>query len=285
MAEKKKIGNTVKILLMVIVVSVSYVVFQDIGMSIIAIKIGKHANQIIMDHYFLVDTLLCSAMLGIYIPWYFRLKRQNKAMNIGSACLESRKPFPNSGRLKNAGGILIISLGLGGLSALWLIFASSFLTEVPVFGPSLESFDETWSDVDEHFYLWVLLSVAIIGPIIEEFIFRGIAYKYLERISTGYMPAIISGIAFGIWHMEPVQSVYAAIMGIIMGLVFKATRDLRYTIAIHITNNFLSTLPPGIDTETVNNGINILSIIMVIPILIIVVKFIRTMNREKRLSL
>lgn len=283
-SRKSKVTTVVKNLFMVLVVASSYVILQTFIMFIIDLFTVRYTNRtesFINGNYYLFDMIICLVMLPIYGFWYDSVKHKNQINQIGTAVEPKHKPFDNKGSFANGIVITTIALGFGGISALWLDFATTFLKNAPVFGQSIKSFEETWSDTGDHFYLWVLLSVAIVGPIIEEYIFRGIAYKYLERISTGYLPAIVSGIAFGIWHLEPVQCVYAAIMGIFLGIVYKKTRNLKYTIGIHIINNFTSTLPPFMDTDAVNNVIVFLSIALIIPTIIFIIKMIKRMNLER----
>ena len=68
-----------------------------------------------------------------------------------------------------------------------------------------------------------------------------------------------------------VQSVYTAIMGCIMGLIYYKTRNIFITIFIHMFNNTIGNLPPVLDTDLVNSAITAVSYIMVIPAIILLV--------------
>ena len=124
--------------------------------------------------------------------------------------------------------------------------------------------------MDSEPYIWVFMSVVIAGPIFEEIVFRGLIYNYIEELGSSTAAIIVSGITFGIWHGEPVQMVYTAFMGIVLGIVYYRTRSLKYTIYVHIVNNLLSTLPPFLDTDINNAAISYISYIMIIPMLVIV---------------
>lgn len=86
-------------------------------------------------------------------------------------------------------------------------------------------------------FIIIFLSSAIIAPIAEELIFRfvicGCVYK--DEAKKGI---IISSIMFGIAHMNPVQSSYAFILGLILAAVYiKSNYNLLTTIILHIAIN------------------------------------------------
>ncbi|MBE5967921.1 MAG: CPBP family intramembrane metalloprotease [Lachnospiraceae bacterium] len=88
------------------------------------------------------------------------------------------------------------------------------------------------------------LYTAIGAPIVEEIIFRKILLNKVRRF--GDLPAIlITGIAFGMFHMNLAQIFYAAALGIIFAYVTIRTNTIRYSILLHIMINTIgATLAP-----------------------------------------
>jgi len=85
------------------------------------------------------------------------------------------------------------------------------------------------------------LSIAIIGPIIEEFIFREGVEGYMLRNGVNKWVAIISsGIVFGIIHLNPAQVPFAAGMGIIFGIIYYKSGNIILTSILHILNNSIA---------------------------------------------
>lgn len=91
----------------------------------------------------------------------------------------------------------------------------------------------------------ISIQVIIIGPIIEELIFRKILLgKLLEKFSNRPIKAIVySALIFGIIHLNIIQGVAAFGGGIILGLIYYYTKSIKATIFTHILNNFLIIIP------------------------------------------
>lgn len=220
------------------------------------------SDSILPYQYFKFDSIFCIIMLGIFYLWLSRIHRHSPEV---PSLTESHMLVK----------IPIITFGMNGISSLWFLIIALWLQTIPLISDSLDSFEDTWSGIETEPYGWVLLSVVIAGPIVEELLFRGIMFHYLEKIKSGWFPVLISGIAFGLWHMEPVQVVYAALMGIILGIIYAKVRSLKVTIAIHMLNNFLSTLPPFMNTEIVQIFIFYASFLMILPTIYVLIRMIR----------
>jgi len=80
----------------------------------------------------------------------------------------------------------------------------------------------------------------IIAPLVEEFIFRKVLLNKLRRF--GDKPAIImTGIAFGLFHMNLSQFFYAAVLGFIFAYITIRTNTIKYSIILHMIINTMST--------------------------------------------
>lgn len=79
-----------------------------------------------------------------------------------------------------------------------------------------------------------ILFICIIGPIAEEFIFRGLLLKRMISKTSVWGGIIISSVLFGILHMDIIGS---TIFGIIAALLYLITNNLAIPILFHIANN------------------------------------------------
>lgn len=93
---------------------------------------------------------------------------------------------------------------------------------------------------------WVgMLFISLVGPILEEFIFR---YAILNALLKKYRPGtaiVVSALIFGIIHGNPIQIVGAFFMGLLLGWVYYRTGSLIPCILMHVANNTLSTILVG----------------------------------------
>lgn len=87
----------------------------------------------------------------------------------------------------------------------------------------------------------MILYVVIIGPFLEELIFRKTLISKLRPF--GYKTSIIvSGVLFGAYHLNLEQFFYAAFIGILLGAVYYKSNNITYTYLIHVAFNLSSVL-------------------------------------------
>lgn len=90
--------------------------------------------------------------------------------------------------------------------------------------------------------LTVLLSVisyAVLPAVMEEILYRDLFCREMTVCGNGFA-IIISALIFGLTHYSFDIFPYAFVCGLIMGYVYLSTRSVKYTVAIHFLNNFLS---------------------------------------------
>ncbi len=91
--------------------------------------------------------------------------------------------------------------------------------------------------------LLIIFIVVIVGPIVEELLFRKLMIDRLGRYGDG-IAITASAIAFGFFHGNFYQFFYAAMLGFVLGYIYTRTRDVKYTIAMHMLINFLGSILP-----------------------------------------
>lgn len=84
--------------------------------------------------------------------------------------------------------------------------------------------------------------ICVVGPMMEELLFRGVLLKGLEPY--GRMTAIIvSSIAFLLFHFNPLQSATPLLLGLLLAFVTLECRSIYPAMVMHIVNNTVSSLP------------------------------------------
>jgi membrane protease YdiL (CAAX protease family) len=122
---------------------------------------------------------------------------------------------------------------VAGLSAIFISVVIASLTD---FLPNwLES---TFSNMEGS---WLgILAIAIVGPILEEMLFRGAITSELLKAYSPKKAIIFSALIFGIFHINPAQVLNAFLLGLLLAWLFYKTHSLIPGILIHILNNSLS---------------------------------------------
>ena len=105
--------------------------------------------------------------------------------------------------------------------------------------------------------IWIMIFVVIIGPIVEEFVFRKLMIDRLSKYGMS-LAVVFSSVAFGLFHGNLNQFFYATALGLIFGYVYVKTGRLRYTIALHMLVNFLGSMVAtffldSVDMEALEN--------------------------------
>ena len=91
-----------------------------------------------------------------------------------------------------------------------------------------------------------ILLYGILAPVLEELLFRMGLYDFLYR-RTGFVPAmLLSSLAFGLYHMNLIQGIYAFLMGILICFIYRKDHRSFVPVILHAGANlavYLSSLP------------------------------------------
>jgi len=82
-----------------------------------------------------------------------------------------------------------------------------------------------------------VFAMVIVGPIVEEFVFRGFLLSRLTEKYGAKVAVALSSIAFGIMHSDMIGGV---VFGVIMSLIAIRTDSLLIPILLHVVNNLFA---------------------------------------------
>lgn len=85
-------------------------------------------------------------------------------------------------------------------------------------------------------YILLLMLVAVLPAITEEVTIRGVVLSGYDNINK-YKAALVTGLFFGMLHLDPQQFLYATVLGFILALVVRATKSIFATAIIHFLIN------------------------------------------------
>ena len=136
------------------------------------------------------------------------------------------------------GGLRHVWIGV--LAGIALIIASDITSgiQAKMFGPHPEKVAELL--LTHHgalSFVLDLLSVSVLAPIAEEYLFRGIVFNGLAQHMPVVAAAIVSGVVFGAAHLDPWSIVPLATIGVGLALLYRRTGSLWPNIVAHSTVN------------------------------------------------
>lgn len=100
--------------------------------------------------------------------------------------------------------------------------------------------DAISSDVSSSTFLISLICVAVLPAIFEELSFRGAFFQEYKDAYGIWAGAILSGLLFGLYHMNMRQFIYAFICGVFFALLIEATDSIASSILLHFILNTIS---------------------------------------------
>jgi len=86
-------------------------------------------------------------------------------------------------------------------------------------------------------FMLEFITVALVGPILEEIIFRGVVHKYMDRLMSRHAAVFLQALIFGFIHLNITQGIYAFFLGVIIGYIYLWFDSIYVAIAVHVAFN------------------------------------------------
>lgn len=172
----------------------------------------------------LISFLSDMVMLACFGTWYYF--RENK--------YTFRPNYKKAFTVKNI--LCILGIGFFGQYAIdWLIIGIKVL--LPNVFASYEELAKNF-DLSTASPIFMIFVVCLFGPLVEEVVFRGMIYGKLRHNGFSvWVAAIISGIAFGAFHMNWVQGIYATVFGVVLAYIYEKTQTIWGCTLLHVAFN------------------------------------------------
>ena len=156
-------------------------------------------------------------------------------------------PFKDTWRWSNksawswisGGAGFFISIAIGALGGLLLgLLAKGYvilLLRIDSFAEMLRVMQEQLESVPDLRVSYAIIAVAF-APFAEEYLFRGLLYRALDRAWGGWLALLGSALFFTIYH-QPISWVPVFLVGVATALVFKKTGRLAPAVVLHMVYN------------------------------------------------
>lgn len=142
--------------------------------------------------------------------------------------------FPIKARLtKNPIGYTLFVFGICLIFNMAMTYLFPWYRDIFVSEPEIY---ESTADIILYF-----VNVAVLPAIFEELVFRGICISCLRPVGTKFA-VIVSAVIFGLSHVDPLQSLFAFLFGLLIGSAFVATGSIWPGVLLHFFNNSVSVI-------------------------------------------
>lgn len=106
------------------------------------------------------------------------------------------------------------------------------------FGPEVKGMEEVQEIVRQpHALVASILLLGVLAPLVEELIFRGLVYGWLEGRWGWPVAFVVSSLAFAAAHFERAHVIDVLPLGLLFGWLRRRTGSLLPSLAAHIVNN------------------------------------------------
>lgn len=89
--------------------------------------------------------------------------------------------------------------------------------------------------------IFSVISTGLVGPIIEELMFRGNIYNNLKKNRSNMASILITTALFALLHFNIVQSTYAVVLGFMLIYSYEKSNNIKVPIAMHMAANLTTT--------------------------------------------
>lgn len=256
-----RVWGTCKWLLAMAGVFGAYLLIQVVTMGLGSFVVGVAAALSTGDYESFVESPAFSnmvlglsvvaqlAIIAVFLPMWRRMRP-------GSFVVRREAVAPSGVSFAKSLALLLVI----GVSAQFFVGGILEIVEL-LFPEAMAEYSELMEDTSVGVFAIVsALSIAVLAPINEEIVCRGVMFEYAMRAMSPGWNAIdgaryravsarafwianaLQALAFGVLHMNLIQGSYAFALGVLEGWVFWRTGKLRYAMLLHFALNASSYL-------------------------------------------
>lgn len=180
-----------------------------------------------------IPALLCSTPLQIilYVIFLWYQKRKNRQYLLLHHTHAGVFPLG-----------LVTAFGCLGVTTLLILLFDMLAKYSPFWQSMMVTYQRSTAALQGVDLLLTTLCVAILVPIAEELLFRGIITEEFRQVAPDWLAILLGGIVFALVHGNLVQILYVLPLGFLLGAVYIWTNSIWVPILIHVVFNFFGSI-------------------------------------------
>lgn len=85
--------------------------------------------------------------------------------------------------------------------------------------------------------LYTIIATGVLGPVLEEIVFRGIIYNKLKKSFSSKYSVIIVSLLFSLFHLNLIQGIYVFFFSLVITYYYDKTNNFLVPVLIHVFGN------------------------------------------------
>ena len=114
--------------------------------------------------------------------------------------------------------------------------------------------------------LTYMICTGILGPILEELLFRGIVFNRLKKFNKQMKAILLTSFIFAFFHSNIIQMIYAFCLSFLLIYVYEKYKSIKAPIIVHIASNIMNFFTCMLIN---NNNLFINSLLMIVSFIIL----------------
>ncbi len=218
-----------------IIYLISGIVGNIISVALMAIIIGFEylSNNMLTNNMEFFEKVISSVQtdvsLGIFCSLVFVL------LAYWVAFKNRKRNLAEYAGMKKSSCLGIFAAAVSGVLAYMLVnvFMENYVMQTNVG----QQYNEHMSWVSEGNVFVTFIVIAILAPVVEEIVFRGVLISSFQKVITPIGALLVTSLLFAVAHGNPVQGAYSFVLGLVLAYIRIRSGSLWHSIAMHISFN------------------------------------------------
>lgn len=125
--------------------------------------------------------------------------------------------------------------------------------------------------------LTYIVCTGILGPILEELLFRGIVFNKLKTFNKQMRSILLVTLIFALFHSNPVQMLYAFCLGFILIYVYEKYKNIIAPMIVHIASNIMNIFTCML---IINDNYILNLLLLILSLIILIIIYMNMMKKD-----
>jgi membrane protease YdiL (CAAX protease family)/DNA-binding XRE family transcriptional regulator len=160
---------------------------------------------------------------------------------------------------------LATAFGSLGITMLLIMLFEILAENSPFWQSMLSHYQRSTAGLQGTDLVLMTLGIAILIPLAEEFLFRGIITEEIRQVAPDWLAILLGGVIFALVHGNLVQILYVLPLGLLLSASYIWTNSIWVPVLIHVVFNFFGSIfgPLIGENETLQTVYTIFLIVMI----------------------